>query len=37
MKPVYFPICRAIVTQPDHWAIVELRIEKDIHDYASFR
>ena len=30
MKPVYFSIRRAIVTHPDQWAKVELRIEKDI-------
>ena len=28
MKPDYFSICRAIVTHPDHWTIIELRIEK---------
>ena len=37
MKPVYFSICRAIVTHPDQWAIAELRIEKSIHYHASFR
>ena len=37
MKPVYFPICCAIVTHPDKWTIIELRIEKSIHCHASFR
>ena len=36
MKPVYFSICRAFVTHPDQWTIVELRIEKGIYDDASF-
>ena len=35
MKPAYFSISRAIVTHPDHWTIVKLRIEKGIHDHAS--
>ena len=30
MKPVYFSICRAIVTPPDQQTIVALRIEKSI-------
>ena len=28
MKPVYFSICCAIVTHPDQWKLIELRIEK---------
>ena len=32
MKPVYFSICCAIVTHADQWAIIELRIEKSIHN-----
>ena len=34
MKPVFFSICRAIVTHRDQWTIVELQIEKGIHDHA---
>ena len=37
MKPVYFSICRAIVTHPNQCTIVELRIEKGIYEHASFR
>ena len=37
MKPVYFSICCEIVTHPDQWTILELRIEKSIHNHASFR
>ena len=37
MKPVYFSICHVIMTHPDQWTLVELRIEKDIHDHAPFR
>ena len=35
--PVYFPMRRAIVTHPDRWKIVELRVGKSIHGHASFR
>ena len=37
MKPVCFSICRTIVAHPDRWAIIQLRIERGIHDHASFR
>ena len=37
MKLVYFSIGRAIVTHAGQWTIVELRIEKAIHEHASFR
>ena len=30
MKPVYFSICRAIVTHLDQWTIIKLRIEKTL-------
>ena len=32
-----FFICRAIVKHPDQWTIIEMRIEKSIHNHASFR
>ena len=35
MKPVYFFSCCAIVTHPDQLTIIELRIEKSIHNHAS--
>ena len=37
MWPIYFYICRAIVTHLDQWIIIELQIEKSIHNNASFR
>ena len=30
----FFSICRAIVTHRDKWTIVELQIEKGIHDHG---
>ena len=32
----YFAIYRAIVTHPDQWTIIKLRIEKSIHNHAPF-
>ena len=37
MKPIYFSICCAIVTHPDQWTIIELRIEKSIHAQSMHR
>ena len=37
MKPVYISICYAIVTHPGQCTIIELQIEKSIHDHGSFR
>ena len=37
MSPVYFSICCVIVTHPNQWAVIELRIEKGVHENASFR
>ena len=37
LKPVYFSICCAIVTHPNQWTVIELRIEKGVHENASFR
>ena len=34
MKPVYISICSAIVSHPDQWTIIELRIEESIHNHA---
>ena len=34
VKPVFFSICRAIVTHRDQWTIVELQTEKGIHDHV---
>ena len=37
MKPAYFSICGAIGTHLDQWTIIELRIEKSIHNHTSLR
>ena len=37
MKTVNFSICREILTHPNKWAIVEMHIEKGIHDHVSFK
>ena len=33
----YFSIFCAVLTHPDQWTIVELQIEKGIHDHVLFR